>query len=47
MTLTGSKQFGAKTSDLVLIGLADFGVLSFEIVQGLADDIQFIDLRGH
>jgi hypothetical protein len=41
--LKGS-EFGTEETELLLVMLADFVMLGFEIVEGLADDVEFIHL---
>jgi len=47
LLLPDGGQLGPERADFLLILLANLAMLVFELIERLADDIQFINLRGH
>ena len=39
-------ELGAEDADVLFVLLADFAVLGLEVVEGLADDVELVDLAG-
>jgi hypothetical protein len=44
--LPSSEQFSTKATNFIFVVAPNFSVLKFKFVERLADDIEFVDLRG-